>query len=212
MTITMKTSAGYLVQVYDAAHKQGEATTAVVALLKGAFKWSNEELVKAVGEAFKLGRIAGTLGVTREDAQTILGNRPPKQGREQDDKTRTPVQDRAVRTATSAWSYACLQAGMPSKQTGKTRAPQMAGSKDAPGTTSDENNETTVPVTLDKVSIPRVRNTSDVAMFALSMADAILKFENRNADVKFDAYRQVFTSFVESVRSLVKEGEGSKAA
>lgn len=191
----------FLVSVFDAARVQGEATTKVISLLKsGKIKWSDKDLVGTITNEFKLGRTAGSLDVTRDEANVIAGKKPFKIGKLGDD-VRTEREHKAWRAAISAWSYVALQAGMPSAQTGKVRAPQMAGARDTTPNGDDANEDGD-----DKIvqGVPRARTTQDVAIFALRVADVIVKFQNQNADVKFDAYREAFRAYVEAIRNITQ--------
>lgn len=204
------THALFLVNVYDNAKKLGEATTAVISLLRsGKIKWSNDKLVGMVADAFKLGRLAGTLGVTREAAKLIVDKKPWSDGKAGDD-VRTEAEHKAWRAAVSAWSYVALQAGMPSAQTGKVRAPQMAGARDT--SSKDAGKSADASEDLGDIPVPMVTRPQDVAVFALRMADTIRKFENRNAGVKMDAYRTIFDAFVEAVQTQVNTSGDAKAA
>lgn len=199
----------FLVSLFDAAHKQGDATKAVVALLKSVkIKWSDDALVERLGVAFKTGHLAGALALNKAEAETIAALKPYNKDKPSSDERKTSEQDRAWRTATSAWSYASLRAGMPSKQTGKVRAPQMPGTREEPSS-RDEGKSPDASQTLHT---PVAKDVTDVSMFALHVADVLRKFENANAATKFGPYRSIFEAFILAVTTEINAQMTSPSA
>lgn len=186
-----KVSPLYLVQVYDAAKRQGETIAAIVGFLRaGTVVWSNKASIEPVATAFREGRMAGMLGVPRDEAKRILGLKRWSKDASDNDKRRTFAQQQAYRATVSAWSHCAHLAGMPNKLTGATRKPRQTS---APAIVADA--KSTAPVVLERVIVPHATSFRDVQSFARNMAALMFKFEQKNAKVigeygaLFDDYR-----------------------
>jgi hypothetical protein len=190
-------SPAFLVQVYESAKASGEATTAMIATLRsGKIMWGQKALLGPIAEAFRQGRMAGSLGVTRDEAKRILALKGWKKDATDNDKRRTFSQQQAYRAAISAWSYCAREAGMPHQATGAKRKPRPAQVPvivDGKGSTA--------PVVLERVIVPQAANIDDVKSFARNMAALMSRFENKNAKV-IGEYHALFADFRKAVKEL----------
>lgn len=194
----------FLANVYETAQGKGLHSRKCIDLLrKGKLDWDNEDVIKPVALEFRLGHIAGYLGLpSREDAAEIA---------ELPATERTAEQQRAYRASVSAWSNARLVAGAPNKNSGEERPPRAGGATQDAG---NDNVPATImkalasPQALDPVMerlFPKVAAPEDVANFAAWLCDTIIAFEKRNLHVKMGEYRTLFHEFVSGARALNKQ-------
>lgn len=197
----------FLLDVYESARAQGwESQQCAVLLREGKLNWKDDAAIKPVAFEFRLGHIAGYLGLDSREKALAVAKVPAK--------ARTGSQQLAYRAAVSAWSHVKLMAGVPNARTGETRTPRAVAAR---GTTTNGSvvrgaaapiSSLTSPQALlpivSKV-FPRVVAREDVATFALWVVDTIEAFEKRNANVKMGDYRSIFNDFIGSVKAAQKE-------
>lgn len=198
-----KTAARVDVQanIFNVAKTSGEATRVVVDMLRGArINWSKDESVAIFADSFKLGRLAGYLGlVDRAAAQAIADLKPFKDG-DASDSRRTLAQHKAWRAAISAWSHCALLAGQPNKRTGKTRASKANVAKPTDTATTVKDVDGSISPAM--LAVSRAKTVDDVLMFALRVADVFTKYESHNASIKMGDVGTAMRAYVEAVRKV----------
>ena len=150
------------------------------------------------------------LGVTMKAAALALSKKVPTATSGAGDDVRTADEQKAERNANKRWSRVLESEGVKStSKKGGARVSKVAAKDNAKA--SDVRAETTDPVPLAKVSIPRAKGVENVREFADLMAATVSKFMKANGAVSFDVYGGIFETFVASVKNAKVE-QASKAS
>lgn len=203
-SVVLASDPAFMGALFQVAKTTAKAHLAMVAFLHDAeIAWSDEEAVKAVSRMFRIGRMAGTLGLSEDQTVLVHDKAPYAPDASNPDARRSKREQDAYNAAKVAFSYLARQAGMPKRDGSGARATRktandlkaegvkaaLEATGKAPAVaTKEAKAQAKVEAMVTRLTSPP-SNADDVAAFALQIASLIADFSKKSAKVHIGPWR-----------------------
>jgi hypothetical protein len=210
----------FLDLVQDTAKKSVKGFNAIIEMFqRGEIDWANSEQVGAISRAFRIGHIAGTLGVDLTTAALISDKSKYRADADNPDERRTQDEDRAYNAGKSRFDHYAKLSGMPPRA-GGTRKPRQtvndikalavkeALEKAGAAPTDPKAKAAAAKVAKSEALVTVLTSPpsseADVVTFALKIADLIAAFDKRIGKTHAGPWKSVLADVARTLRATAK--------